>query len=42
VPGDQRFVDWDEGMRLYNRTLEDRTYQYQDRIGARNPEPARV
>jgi len=42
VPGDQRFVDWDEGMQLFDRSLEERTNQLREKIGVRNPEPAAV
>jgi hypothetical protein len=42
VPGDQRFVDWEMGYRMWDRSLEERTRQYQDLLRAGRKQPVRV
>jgi len=32
VPGDLRYVDWEEGMRVFNMSLEERTKRRQDQL----------
>ena len=37
VPGEVRHMSWDEGMQLYNLSVEERTRRYQERLGLRTP-----
>ena len=32
VPGDQQHVDWEAGMRLFDRSLDERTRQVERRL----------
>jgi hypothetical protein len=37
VPGELRHLSWEEGMALFNLSVEERTRRYQERLNGRVP-----